>query len=239
MAERLILTDTTRPLRLAYDGSNYADFAVSAAGKLTITPKAGQALETQILTVTGGTTLTTVVADVVRKATSDGADNLRLQLAGGGDALNTRGSYVNLCGNEHASTGSLQCIVGDVAGGSFEVYTGASVLRQLITRDGVIAFGTSVVTSAAAGEVVLANAKALRSVNGAGTDTLALIYLDSNSLVQAGRSGVGLSIPVVANASLQAAGSAALNGLLVIDSTNDRLCFYSGAGRRYVTGTPF
>jgi hypothetical protein len=36
MAERLILTDTTRPLRLAYDGSNVVDFIVTAMGALNI-----------------------------------------------------------------------------------------------------------------------------------------------------------------------------------------------------------
>jgi hypothetical protein len=55
--------------------------------------------------------------------------------------------------------------------------------------------GTSVRTSAAATDVVLANATALRAVNAAGTDTKHLISLDAANIVKLGVTGVGAGTP--------------------------------------------
>jgi hypothetical protein len=65
---------------------------------------------------------------------------------------------------------------------------GAELAR--ITNAGIVLIGTTVTTSAAAGDLVLANAKALRSVNGAGTGTLILARLvGASNAIQLGPDG--------------------------------------------------
>lgn len=98
-------------------------------------------------------------------------------------------------------------------------------------------------TSLVIGELGIANNKIIRGTNAAGTDNLPLITIDANNLVQAGSnaaSGNGaFSIPKNTNANLPAAG-ATRNGIIVIDTTNSRLCYYVGGLRYFIPiGTSF
>lgn len=105
---------------------------------------------------------------------------------------------------------------------------------------GQVLVGTTVTTGAAAGEVVLANAKALRGVNAAGADTYPLIVLNASNFVQVGTTTHTnpIKISYDTNANLLAGGANA-NGVLGVDSTNNRLCYWSGGARYYLLGTAF
>lgn len=77
-----------------------------------------------LLTVGGDIALTTSTA--IRRTTSDGSDNGFLELAGGGAQLQSRGGFIRVLGNEHASfPGYVQLIPGNVAGSKFYVYNAA------------------------------------------------------------------------------------------------------------------
>jgi hypothetical protein len=66
-----------------------------------------------------------------------------------------------------------------------------------VRRAGIVAHGTTVTTSAGVGEQVLAADKGLRSVNGAGTDTLPLIkLLGVNNSVEIGDRGGGRQVNI-------------------------------------------
>lgn len=121
----------------------------------------------------------------------------------------------------------------------------SSLARAIATAfrgiaDAVLAWGTSVTTGAASGDVVLKNTAALRGVNVGGDAALRMIQVDANNIVMLGQasSGVYASVGSQAAASLPA-GASQNNGVLVVDSTNNRLIFYSGTSRFYVTGTSF
>ena len=118
----------------------------------------------------------------------------------------------------------------------FKGQTGTERMR--LTNAGILALGTTMVTSAAAPALVLANAGQIRTVNAAGTNTYSLIYADANDIIQVGGQGTLVSSFYIANASLPA-GAAANNGAIGVDSTNNRFIFYSGGNRYYITGTGF
>lgn len=103
--------------------------------------------------------------------------------------------------------------------------------------------GTTVTTGAAAGDVVLANAKALRSVDAAGTGTNPLISAAAahDSLVILGSRGLpNVVIGYKSATSLPPAGAGATwDGTVVIDTTNNRLVYYVNGSRFYLTGTSF
>jgi hypothetical protein len=61
-------------------------------------------------------------------------------------------------------------------------WTSGSIERMRLSG-GILALGTTVVTNAAAGELILANAKNIRSVNNAGNNTFGLIHLDAGDRV--------------------------------------------------------
>lgn len=132
-------------------------------------------------TVGGASTLASLQfsnSAVIAQNTLDGADNRQISLASGGTASDTRGAYINLRGNEvGALPGLVEIASGSVAGARVQVTEGGSERFRVV--GGVFALGTTVVTSAAAGEEVLGNAKLRRSVNAAGTDTIGLNYLNA------------------------------------------------------------
>ncbi len=76
----------------------------------------------------------------IRQNTSDGADNQRITITGGGDTSTVRGAQLILYGNEHASTGKVQIVAGNIAGGTIEFYTGAAVLQLSIAANGNATF---------------------------------------------------------------------------------------------------
>lgn len=89
-------------------------------------------------TITVGTTgkIDTVTgAFVLSTSTSDGADNQATVVAGGGDGSITRGGYIQLFGNEHASVGGVHLFAG--TNGSILFSSGGST-RMSISSGGAI-----------------------------------------------------------------------------------------------------
>jgi hypothetical protein len=96
-----------------------------------------------------------------------------------------------------------------------------------------------------AGELLLANARSLRGLNAAGTTGFPLIGMDGSNIVcVAGASttastGAFMRIPRFTNGQLNA-GSSTMDGVLVIDTTNSRLVYYTGGLRYWIPiGTSF
>lgn len=76
------------------------------------------------------TTLTgTASTSLIVTNTADASDNKRLTLAGGGSNSVTRGAFINLNGNEAASTGSISLNAGDVAGGTIDLITRSNAIN--------------------------------------------------------------------------------------------------------------
>lgn len=114
------------------------------------------------------------------------------------------------------------------------------VRTALQSVSAALGIGTSVTTGASAGEVVLPNAKALRGVNAGGDTALAMIRVDANNIVQLGQptSGVYTSVGTRAAVDLPV-GASNNSGVLLVDTTNNRLIYYSGTSRFYIGGTSF
>lgn len=72
----------------------------------------------------------TIVAD-----TADGADNKYLALGGGGAAGSTRGAFLELHGNEEASTGIATLSCGNVAGGQVSIRSTGTQAINLTTNN--------------------------------------------------------------------------------------------------------
>lgn len=85
-----------------------------------------------VLLKDGGLTLAShIVFDItpfsIKADTSDAADNSALTLTGAGSATYTRGAYIALFGNEHATDpGQLVLLAGDIAGGTITIETTAT-----------------------------------------------------------------------------------------------------------------
>ncbi len=74
----------------------------------------------------------------IRSNTADGSDTKNLQFCGGGDGSETRGSYLSVNGNEHASNpGVVSVIAGAVTGGEIRLKTGGAN-RVVITDSGYV-----------------------------------------------------------------------------------------------------
>jgi hypothetical protein len=116
----------------------------------------------------------------------------------------------------------------------------------VIAADKVIRIGTiGTATGAAADEIVIPNLKALKASNVAATGTLPIAIIDGFDLVQIGSKSAGNTnpngapaIPTVAAADLPAAG-ANNNGMILIDKTNHRICWWDSGNRYYAAGTAF
>ena len=67
--------------------------------------------------------------------TTDGADSASICYSGGGACSDTRGGYIKAYGNENASTGIIDYIAGNIAGGIHRFYT-ANTLRWNINAIG-------------------------------------------------------------------------------------------------------
>jgi hypothetical protein len=75
------------------------------------------------------------VAAKIIASTADAADNAQLELGGGGDIGSARGAYISLFGNENASTGRVDIVAGNVAGGVVNFFTGGAQ-RWQVRADG-------------------------------------------------------------------------------------------------------
>lgn len=125
------------------------------------------------------------------------------------------------------------------AGGAF---TFGSTMLPVVFSGKVLFGAPGSMVGAADGEAVLANAKALRASNYVATATLPLIGLSSGDVLQLGGGYAGsvyTSILADFIASMPA-GGAAMNGVIVIDKTGNRLVYYVGGSRYYMpAGTSF
>lgn len=130
--------------------------------------------------------------------------------------------------------------------GFLQLIGGVLTVPFVIRSDKIIQWNSAVVTGAVAGDMVFTNSMFLRAANAAGTTTLPIFQLDANNLVGLGSNPVGattgegnVSIPRAFAADLPAAG-ATRNGIIIIDKTNNRLCYYSNANRYFIPiGTIF
>lgn len=121
--------------------------------------------------------------------------------------------------------------------------SGGTMQFQIYDSGILIARGAGTTTGAAAGDFVFANNVGVRGCNSLNTTTYSIMKFNASALVQlgadAGSGGAGhVQIPYVTAANLPAA-AASLNGVIAIDSTNNRLIYYSGAARYYLAGTSF
>lgn len=108
---------------------------------------------------------------------------------------------------------------------------------------GALLFGTGVTNGASDGDIIIAVQKAIRSANASGTNTQAMIALDSFNQVQLGANDGSTVASLVklggfAAASIPAAASAR-SGSIGFDTTNGRIIYYIGTNRYYLTGTAF
>ena len=185
----LALTATSgAQLRLAYDSSNYTNLTTGSGGDLTIAPTGGDTAITGTLSVsstiavTGASTLTGnvlvggasggTVELAIRGVAGSGIPSLKFEAEDGSDRFAL--AATTLSGTTTNDVLALSTL-------------GTERLR--VTGGGIVAVGTTVTTSASAGEVVLANAKAVRGVNAAGSGTATLIKYNSSDYVSLGNSG--------------------------------------------------
>jgi hypothetical protein len=79
----------------------------------------------------------------ITRTTSDGADNGHLYLTGAGGADASRGAYIDLCGNETPSGGSVVISFGTAAASGFACWTGAGWNAFSINNQGGLISGTT------------------------------------------------------------------------------------------------
>ena len=108
--------------------------------------------------------------------------------------------------------------------------------------NGILSLSTSPDNGSTTGEIVLANAKAIRGYLASGSSGRALLALSAANLVQLGGGHHGptnIEIRGDTASALAAAGSSANDGIVVLDVTNNRLCYYVGGNRFALTGSTF
>lgn len=90
---------------------------------------------------------------VVRTTTVDGADNVGLQLTGGGGVGESRAASLQLWGNEAGLSGGIQISAGDAPNGNMYFYTtpGTLTLRGIIHRSGGFTWGGATDAAGAGG----------------------------------------------------------------------------------------
>jgi hypothetical protein len=125
----------------------------------------------------------------LRANTSDGSDDAWAFLCGGGQQGSSRGSYIELYGNEYATVGgSLQLNAGNVSSGDILMYT-AGALKMTIPYAGtnvVINTGLTCVHSGQGYITVRADVDAFftveSNVDDGGTEKSGIIFRDTSSL---------------------------------------------------------
>jgi trimeric autotransporter adhesin len=78
--------------------------------------------------------------------TSDASDNALVTIGGGGADSDSRGAKIRLYGNEHANTGQLVIVAGNVSGNSIQFQTSAAEVMR-IDSSGNVGIGTASPTS--------------------------------------------------------------------------------------------
>lgn len=100
-------------------------------------------------------------------------------------------------------------------------------------------------TDAVAGDIVIPNLSKLRAIDSTGLKTYQLLQFDGNNLLELGSNPVGaatgegnISISRAVTADLPTAG-ATRNGIIILDKTANRLCYYVNGNRYYLAGIAF
>ena len=138
--------------------NNSPSVALDVTGALTvsgaITGTLATAAQTNItslgtltgLTVNGATTTNALKGGStnfdIYQTTSDGSDNRRTRIGGGGDVSQSRGAFIELHGNEHSTPADLILNAGDVSGGDILLKTD-NTTRIFVKDDGKVGIGTS------------------------------------------------------------------------------------------------
>lgn len=231
-------------LRLWVNFSNVLVFDNASAGTPqaisvgAITAASGLTVSAGGLTVASGTTsLQATVATqlAATSAVTNGASRTTLSF---GDIAGT--GRVTAYGANAATIGVLDFVL--LSSDGSVGYAPAGRMTG-----GVFGWGTTVTTSAGQGDIVLALDAKLRSVDNAGTNTYELVrgHRDvgsSSNLLVLGGGGLAPAafamIAAVSSVSLPA-WNTNLSGLVVVDITNNRLCYYTQTNRYYLTGTAF
>jgi len=114
--------DMATTLTLAGNADFNGDLDVDGTTNLDVVDIDGAVDMASTLGVTGIATFSgTVVGNAanfdIKQNTSDGSDDRRTRIGGGGDVSHSRGAFIELTGNNHSDTGSLTLNAGDVSGG--------------------------------------------------------------------------------------------------------------------------
>lgn len=123
--------------------------------------------------------------------------------------------------------------VGGVLKHLFRVESAGQVtIGQLATLTGLVI-----------GELGIGNSLAFRGTNAAGNANLPLVFIDVNNLVQLGSNNAtgdgAIAIPKNTAVNLPASG-ATRNGIIALDTTNNRLCYWVNGNRYFIPiGTIF
>lgn len=113
---------------------------IDIPGTLDVT---GAVVFDSTLNVVGNVTGPHGIFSTLRRATADGSDNDSLSLGAGGNATSDRGATIDMFGNEHANTGRMDLIAGNVAGGVIRFLTAATERLRIDKTDGNIGFKTT------------------------------------------------------------------------------------------------
>lgn len=216
-----------------FAGSQIA-FSASGANLINATSPTGQLVlrtngvdratlnEAGVLSI--GTTVTTgadageivIGASKEIRAVNDAGTGTVSLLYGGGGNVHLG---ANATGVVHVGYGSAGVVLGQTATGPVQVGAPASV------------------TGAVAGDVVLGHDRAIRGVNAAGTGTKEMIRIGPDNMVYLTGNDAGdlVRLPNQSFGFFKAA-AAALSGGIAIDTTNNRLIYYSNGNRYALTG---
>lgn len=258
MAQLDVLDTAGSQFRVGYDAAHYAELSVSSGGALTITPTGGDT------SVTGDLRAPTGRAEVGMAGAAFSGTNSQLQAGTAGvnttvnalalvntnQSITTTGEGV-VMDFQTVRAGAARHLLARIASGRDGVYdtsttrsgnlqfvtcqAGAGVEVMRMDGTGRVLVGTTVATGAVQGEVVLANAKALRSVVAAGTSTVALVFLDASNRLSLNANSAALAITNPSTATtVGAAGAAgalpsAPTGYLVVSiaGTNRKIPYYA------------
>src|SRR4051812_23378389 len=158
-----------------------------------------------------------------------------------GDNIRSTGAVAGLITEDRGTPGNYGGMY--KTGGVTRIWCGPFGDTILYNDSGGVGFCVPVSSIPATPSIVIGNGTSIYGRDTAGTGILSMITVDSSNLVYLGinaaASGQGhVGIPTVLVADIPVAG-ASRNGVIVIDKTNNRLCYFSSGNRYYLTGTAF
>lgn len=150
----------------------------------------------------GTSLIFTASTALIKPNTSDGTDNKRIHIAGGGSDDATRGSFLQVTGNESSGGGWWELQTGNIAGASgsitlknstsnFYVSDSSGNRLQTVTYDGNIAMFGSGSYGGGTKVLFMANRSAAPSTNPTGGG---ILYTESGALKYRGSSGTVTTI---------------------------------------------